>query len=386
VVFVEIFRLLLVLMGALAGYEVGYSPGSSSSTGQVVGLLVGAFVAYVIGGLLGRALRTQSFRAALVFDRIPPDELAAGTLTGILAFLLGATLCVPLLVFVHTAVVWLCAAAFTLAVTFIGFRIGMAKGRHMAVAGLGRILGTPAEPLRGYALLVDPSALMTPYLLVLGRYGLLVGGLVVPRFVIDQLQTLAAWPDPVSSRRAQRGLDRLDALRDLRVRVHVVEHELPEIEDLTDRLVEVARRSGLRLMTCSGPVKEAAEQRGVAVTDLRPLAADLIPDYMPGEQLLVDLVKEGNQPRQAAGYLADGDVAIVSEAAHMIGREHVVIEVQSTQRTNQGLLVFAKLADGAASVGPVLSNELPGPSSPTDGSTEPTVTTRRPRNSPRRSA
>jgi hypothetical protein len=107
---------------------------------------------------------------------------------------------------------------------------------------------------------------------------------------------------------------------------------------------------------------------------------------MPGEQLLVDLVREGNQPRQAAGYLADGDLAIVSDAAHMIGREHVVIEVLSTERTNQGLLVFAKLADGAASVGPVLSNELPGPASSTDGPTAPAMRTTAPRNSPRRSA
>ena len=113
-------------------------------------------------------------------------------------------------------------------------------------------------------------------------------------------------------------------LRDLRVPVHVAENELPEIDDLTDRLVEVARRLGLRLVTCSGQVKEAAKRRGVAVTDLRPLANDLTPDHMPGEQLVLDLIKEGNQPRQAAGYLADGDLVVVNDASHMIGRENVV--------------------------------------------------------------
>ena len=147
-------------------------------------------------------------------------------------------------------------------------------------------------------------------------------------------------------------------LRDLRVPVHVAENELPEIDDLTDRLVEVARRLGLRLVTCSGAVKEAAKRRGVTVTDLRPLANDLAPDHMPGEQLVIDLVKEGNQPRQAAGYLADGDLVVVNDASHMIGREHVVIEVLSTRRTHQGLLVFAKLADRPASAGPIPAAEL----------------------------
>ena len=283
--FVEVFRLILVLIGALSGYEIGHSP--HSSTGQVVGLVLGALVAYVIGGILGRLLRHQGDRAAERFDHIPPGELFAGTLTGIAGFLLGAALSVPLLVLVHSPVVWPGAAALAWAFTWVGFSIGIMKGRQVvAAAGLGRILAPPAEPPPGYAMLVDSSAAMTPFLLVLGRYGLLVGGLVIPRFVIDQLQTMAAGPDPVTSRRARRGLERLDVLRDLHVPVRVAENELPEIDDLTDRLVEVARRLGLRLVTCSGQVRETAKRRGIAVTDLRPLANDLTPDHMPGEQLV----------------------------------------------------------------------------------------------------
>ena len=355
--FVEIFRLILVLIGALSGYEIGHY--SHSSTGQVVGLVIGALAAYVIGGILGRLLRSSGDRAADRFDRIPPGELFAGTLTGMAGFLLGAALSVPLLVLVHSPVVWPGAAALSWVFTFVGFRVGIAKGRQVvAAAGLGRILAPPAEPPPGYALLVDSSAAMTPFLLVLGRYGFLVGGLVIPRFVIDQLQTMAAGPDPVTSRRARRGLERLDVLRDLHVPVHVAENELPEIDDLTDRLVEVAGRLDLRLVTCSGQVRETAKRRGIAVTDLRPLANDLTPDHMPGEQLVIDLTKEGNQPRQAAGYLADGDLVVVNDASHMIGRENVVIEVLSTRRTNQGLLVFAKLADRPSSAGPIVSNGL----------------------------
>jgi uncharacterized protein YacL len=166
----------------------------------------------------------------------------------------------------------------------------------------------------------------------------------VPRFVVDQLQTLTAGPDEVSSRRARRGLECLEVLRELGVPVHLAENELPEIDDMNERLVEMARRLGLRLVTCSGVVKDLAKRSGIPVTDLRPLANDLTPDHPAGEQLVIDLVKEGNQPRQALGYLSDGDMVVVNDAAHLIGRENVVVEVLSTRPTTQGLLVFARLA------------------------------------------
>ena len=118
--------------------------------------------------------------------------------------------------------------------------------------------------------------------------------------------------------------------------MHLAENELPEIDDLNERLVEMARRLGLRLVTCSGPVKDLAKRRGIAVTDLRPLANDLTPDHPPGEQLVIDLVKEGNQPRQALGYLSDGDMVVVNDASHLIGRENVVVEVLSTRAHHPG--------------------------------------------------
>ncbi len=362
--FVEVVRLLLVLVTALCGYEAGHSIGGSA--GPTIGLVLGALVGYVSGGVVGRLLDRSGSRVANTFSGIPPGELFAGTLTGMAGFLLGAGLSVPMLVLARSPAVWPSAAVLAWVFTWLGFRIGAAKGRQVvAAAGLTRILAPPVEPPPGYALLVDTSAAMTTTLLVLGRYGLLMGGLVVPRFVIDQLHTLAAGPDLAGSRRARRGLESFEALRELGVPVHIAENELPEIDDINDRLVEVARRLGLRLATCSGIVKERAKRRGVAVTDLRPLAEDLSPDYPPGEQLVIDLVRAGDHPRQAVGYLSSGDMVVVNDAAHMVGREDVVIEVLSTKRTSQGLLVFAQLAQRPQPAG---SLEAPSPSAAKQGS------------------
>jgi uncharacterized protein YacL len=341
-----VFRLILVATGAVSGYEVGRSINPNAPY-PVLGLILGALIGYVIGGIVGRWISRREEAAVAPFARIPPGEFFAGSLTGLVALLLAGALCIPLVAVWHDPIVYPLVALVVWVFAWGGFLVGAAKGRQIvAAAGLTRILAPPTEPPPGYALLVDTSALMDRSLLVLGRSGLLVGGLVIPRFVVDQVQSLGAGPDPVTSRRARRALESLEALRELGVSVHVAENELPEIDDLNERLLEICRRLGLRFATCSRALYERAEQRGLRVTDLRRIAGELTPDFPPGEKLVVDLVRPGNQARQAVGYLPDGDMVVVNDAAHWIGREDVVVEVQSTRITSQGLLVFARLADG----------------------------------------
>ncbi len=345
VLFTEGFRVILVAFGAVSGYEVGRSV-DMRNPAPVLGLILGALVGYVLGGVIGRFLSREEDRAVAPFARIPPGEFFAGSLTALVGMMIAAALCVPLLVLVHHPLVYPGVTMLAWIFGYAGFRIGAAKGRQIvAAAGLTRILAPPTEPPPGYALLVDTSALMDRSLLVLGRSGLLVGGLVIPRFVVDQVQSLGAGPDPVTSRRARRALESLEALRELGVSVHVAENELPEIDDLNERLLEICRRLGLRLATCSRHLYERGEQRGLRVTDLRRIAGELTPDFPPGEKLVVDLVRPGNQARQAVGFLPDGDMVVVNDAAHAIGRDDVVVEVQSTRITTQGLLVFARMAD-----------------------------------------
>jgi len=353
VLFIEVFRLILVLCGAVSGLEIGHQVDMRPA--PIVGLVLGALVGYVLGGVVGRLLNRQGTRAVDRFTPVPPGELFAGTLTGIAGLLLGVALCLPLLALVQSAIVYPVAAAVSWIFACLGFKIGVTKGRQVVTAaGLSRILAPPLEPPPGYALLADSSAVMDRSLLVFGRSGLLVGGVVIPRFVVDQVKTLAAGPDPVSSRRARRGLEAIEVLRESGVVVHVAENELPEIDDLHERLLEMARRLGLRIATCSKSVTDMARRRGLPVIDLRKIGDNLTPHFSPGEQVVIDLSREGNQPRQAVGYLPDGDMVVVNDAAHMVGREDVVVEVLSTRRTHQGLLVFAALAErGGASPEPV---------------------------------
>jgi uncharacterized protein YacL len=354
--FVEGFRLLFVLAGAVTGYEVGNHM-QSGPHAPLIGMLFGAAISYVVGGVAGRLLDKGLQKAVFLLRNTPPGEIFASSIISTSGMLLGMVIGLPLLVILRSGVTLLITAGLVWILASLGWRIGSVKGRQIvAAAGLSRILSPQTVTAQGDALLVDSSAVMDRLPLILGRSGLLPGGLVIPQFVVDHLRSLAEAPDPVVSRRARRGLESVDALREMNVPVHVAPDEVPELDDLDAKLLTVARRTGLRIGTCSTAVVDAAFRWDLIAVDLRTVATGLAPDHLPGERLTVELVKEGRQPRQAVGYLPDGDMVVVNDATHLIDTGVVEVTVLSTRPTTQGIMVFAKLASGRGLVDQELSS------------------------------
>jgi uncharacterized protein YacL len=344
-IFVEGFRLFLVIAGAIAGLATGNSI-DKHGIAPVAGLALGAFVAYVVGGVAGRLLDRGMAGMVGGLRQMPAGEVFAGAVIGTSGLLIGLVLGLPLIALVHSSIDYPVVSAVAWAFAAFGIRVGVVKGRDMIrAAGMSRLLDPLSEPPPTGMLVVDSSAVMDRYLLVLGRAGLLEVGLVLPRFVIDEVRALAESPDPVTSRRARRGLEAVETLRVAGVDVRIDAEEFPQIEDGGDKAIAVASRFGLRVATCSAEVVAAAERQGVPALDLRRLTAELTPDHTPGERLVVDLIRSGRQARQAVGYLPEGDMVVVNEAAHLVGRLNVPVVVSSTRQTSQGLLVFAHLAE-----------------------------------------
>jgi uncharacterized protein YacL len=342
-IFVEGFRLLFVLAGSLAGFEIGRIVGGRQSS--VVGLLFGAGISYVLGGVAGRLVDRGLQQAVFLFRNTPPGEIFAASVISTTGMLFGLVIGLPLLVLIRSVVALIITAFIAWVLATLGWRLGSVKGRQVvAAAGLSRILAPPVSAPEGNALLVDSSALMDRYLLVLGRGGLLPSGLIIPQFVVDHLRSVAAGPDPVTSRRARRGLESTEALREWSVPVHVAPDEIPEVDDPTIKLLTLGRRLGLRIGTCSTAVTQEAERWELPVVDLRSVGQALTPEHLPGEQLRIELIKEGRQARQAVGYLPDGDMVVVNDATHLVAQGPVDVTVLSTRPTSQGLLVFARLS------------------------------------------
>jgi uncharacterized protein YacL len=352
VVFVEVFRLFLVIAGVIGGLAIGDHMGRNT-TAPLIGITLGALVTYLAGGIVGRFLDRGVHGAVHELRSMPASEVFAGSVVGTTGLLTGLVAGLPLVALVHSSVDYPAVAALAWVLCAAGIRLGVTKGREIIrAAGFSHLVERPDDPAPPSALLIDSSAVMDRHLLVLGRSGLLAGGIVVPRFVVDEVRALAENPDPVSSRRARRGLEAIDSLRASGVNVRMSDDEVPELDDAGDRALAVAHRMHIRLATCSADLAERAASEGIDAVDLRRLMSELAPDHPPGERLVIDLVKAGRQPRQAVGYLPEGDMVVVNDASHLVGRDGVPVIVSSARQTSQGFLVFAHLAEGGPSALP----------------------------------
>ena len=233
-IFVEVFRLLLVIAGTIGGNAVGNDIGRNT-TAPVIGITLGALISYLLGGVIGRLIDRGLRGAVLQLRSVSAGSVFAGSVVGTTGLLLGLVAGLPVVALVHSSIDYPLVAAFAWVLCAAGVRIGVAKGQEIVkAAGMSHLVDRPAQPPPGTALLVDSSAVMDRHLMVLGRSGLLAGGVVVPRFVVDEVRMLSHSPDPVTSRRAHRGLEAVEALQADGVDIWMNEDEVPELEDTGD--------------------------------------------------------------------------------------------------------------------------------------------------------
>src|SRR5436309_1753925 len=325
--FVEIARLLIVLLATGGGFTI--ARGSSQNPGgtAVLGAVLGALVGYVLGGVLARLLRKAMGTVEHHVDRTPPAQLLGGgvgaALLGGLSLLLG----IPAVVLMPHLSGWPVLGLLVWIGLYEGFRVGARKSEELlAMAGLSTRPLVRASRYGGNvapdALLVDSSAAIDGRLRAVTTAGFLRGALLVPRFVLDELQGIADAAEPVRRRRGRRGLEVLDVLHeDPRVTLHVLDDEVPEFEAVDAKLVALARRLDVGLLTTDFNLQRVAELQGVACLNLNRLAEGLRPVHVPGEVVHLAISRPGKEEGQGVGFLEDGTMVVVGDAASLVGNE-----------------------------------------------------------------
>src|SRR5216110_1380137 len=203
---------------------------------------------------------------------------------------------------------------------------------------------TQHEPL-----VVDTNVIIDGRIADLCATGFLSRSLIVPRFILDELQLLADSHEPTKRERGRRGLEILNQLQRSR-EVELTIHETsPEDVDLgTDaRLVRAAKVLKARLLSNDHALTQVARLQHVGVLNLADLSRALRPSVVAGDELDLHLVKEGREPHQAVGYLPDGTMIVVNHARAHVGKTRTAV-VASALQTAAGRLVFAELKNGAA--------------------------------------
>ena len=203
---------------------------------------------------------------------------------------------------------------------------------------------TQHEPL-----VLDTNVIIDGRIADLCATGFLSRSLIVPRFILDELQLLADSRDPMKRERGRRGLEILNQLRrsrDIELTIHETTEDNVELG--TDaRLVLAAKVLKARLLTNDLALGQIARLQQVAVLNLADLARALRPTLVTGDELDLHLVKEGREAHQAVGYLPDGTMIVVNHARPHLGKTRTVV-VASALQTAAGRLIFAELKDGAA--------------------------------------
>ena len=224
---------------------------------------------------------------------------------------------------------------------YIGLIVGADKGEMLNLSALGGLFG--GERSRRSAKLLDTSVIIDGRIADIAATGFLDGSLLVPQFVLRELQMVADSSDAGKRQRGRRGLEVLQRMQKLTTaEVRIIEDDVPHVREVDLKLIELARRNECKLLTNDCNLGKLAQLQRVSVLNIHELANTLKPVVMAGETLRVFIVKEGKEPDQGVAYLEDGTMVVVDHARRCIAH-NVDITVTSVLQTTAGKMIFGRL-------------------------------------------
>lgn len=295
----------------------------------IVGVFVGALAAALVIQI-EKVARRVSLRVIL--------GGVVGMLIGLLiAFLLAYGLNFVSNIMENRQVVPWIYTLLTAALGYIGLVLGSQKVEEVSMFGWG-----PAKEISDYRIL-DTSVIIDGRIADIADTGFLEGNLIVPRFVLDELQYVADSADSLKRARGRRGLDILNRMqRSSGIYIDVVDHDFPKIKGVDSKLVALAKKTNGKIITNDFNLNKVAELQGIKILNVNELANALKPVVLPGELMTVKIIKDGKEPGQGVAYLEDGTMIIVDNAQRYQG-ENVEALVTSVLQTTAGRMIFSEM-------------------------------------------
>jgi uncharacterized protein YacL len=229
---------------------------------------------------------------------------------------------------------------------YVGLMVGAAKGEFIDLSALGGIFSDKNVP-RDYKIL-DTSVIIDGRIADIAETGFLGGTLIIPQFVLRELQQVADSPDSSKRQRGRRGLDMLQRLRNnSKLDIQIVETDFPNVKEVDLKLIELGKQLEAVIVTNDFNLNKVSQLRGVNVLNINELANALKPVVLPGEAMKVFILKEGKEYNQGVAYLDDGTMVVVDNARKLIGK-NAEIAVTSVLQTTAGKMIFGRLWEDAA--------------------------------------
>jgi uncharacterized protein YacL len=343
--FVVVFGVTGFLLGREAYFSL-FSPHFANETLQVAFLIFSPVVGAVVGALLAplaQALfETQLRQAEGAMDRMTPAEIAGGAVglvVGLLIAFLIKGIVFELISDFGRAGTYIAIVLYLILAIFAAY-LGARIGAKIRIVPVPR--GALGSSLDGAPKLVDTSTIVDGRIVEIVESGFLEGTLIVPRFVLRELQAIADSVDSLKRTRGRRGFDVLSRLQELAA-FEISERDFDDMAlgNVDARLVRLAQELGAKLVTNDYNLNRVAHVEGVAVLNVNELANAVKPVVLPGEELHVAVIREGKEFHQGVGYLEDGTMIVVEHGRRLIGEETDVI-VTSVLQTVAGRMIFAR--------------------------------------------
>ena len=247
-----------------------------------------------------------------------------------------------------------------LLMTYVGLLVGANKGDLLNPAALGPLFNGE-KPVRRSAKVLDTSVIIDGRIADIAEAGFIDGVMVVPEFVLRELQIVADSTDGSKRQRGRRGLDMLQRMQaNTSIHVQIVPDDFPSIREVDLKLLELAKKWEAKVVTNDFNLNKVAHLHHVEVLNINDLANALKPVVLPGERMVVLILKEGKEYNQGVGYLDDGTMVVVDNARKMIGRS-VEISVTSVLQTASGKMIFGKMEEAGRNGDAARTNPHAGP-------------------------
>jgi uncharacterized protein YacL len=231
-----------------------------------------------------------------------------------------------------------------LLMAYVGLVLGATKGDLLNLSALGGLFSAEAKPRRNFKVL-DTSVIIDGRVADVCETGFIDGTLIVPQFVLRELQLVADSSDQLKRNRGRRGLDILQRMQKMgTVQVQIVEEDFPQLREVDMKLIELAKEFEAKIVTNDFNLNKVAQLQGVPVLNINELANALKPVVLPGEAMRVFILKEGKEYNQGVAYLDDGTMVVVDNAKKMISKT-IDIAVTSVLQTTAGKMIFGKFEE-----------------------------------------
>jgi uncharacterized protein YacL len=342
-----IARLIGMVVFAIAGLSIGarlaYLANDPAEIWALVMILVGALVGLILTPYI-TILPARKLRDRL--NELPAQQLVAGTIGLIIGLVVAALISLPLslLPSPYGALMPLLAVA---VLGYLGTAIFAMRRRDVFELFQGRLpaisLGRDGEGLTpSRQVLLDTSVIIDGRIADISESGFVMGPMVVPRFVLNELQRIADSPDTLRRNRGRRGIEILNRLqKQSKVPIYITDMDFEDVDAVDEKLIVLAKELQCAIITNDFNLNRIAELQGVIVLNINELANAVKAVFLPGEELDIQVIQEGRELGQGVGYLDDGTMVVVEGGRRYIGQT-VATTVTKVLQTSAGRMIFAR--------------------------------------------